>query len=150
MESVSASFDKQGTSFGLSEVALQNANGTYILSENADLAAQVMDVYKSTAWPQSVTESWVNVSLINRPGPTTFPIVLATYLFVDVTIFANATAFQQLPVDFIEKMALLRAMFDFVMSDEGQALTQSYLFEPLPTDITLNLRQQLEQVCVFT
>uniref|UniRef100_A0A7S3L500 PBP domain-containing protein n=1 Tax=Amphora coffeiformis TaxID=265554 RepID=A0A7S3L500_9STRA len=73
-----------GHAEGLPEIELVNLNGT---SQNSKKAGERGGIASAMAeaegeLPTNAREDWSNVSLLNRPGQYTWPIVLLTYIYV--------------------------------------------------------------------
>lgn len=73
-----------GQSEGLPEVALKNLDGTVQTSkkagENGGIASAMAEAEDEL--PTSFRADWSGVSLLNRPGENTWPIVLLSYVYV--------------------------------------------------------------------
>lgn len=113
-----------GHALGLSEVAIPNKSGKYVVSKDADIVSKV-------ALP-SVREDWSNVNLMNQDGDNTWPIVTFSYIYLrqDLTHLG-------------ETGALVKAFVQFVLSEEGQEYVYDFGFSPVSTTLRQTLRENL-------
>jgi len=116
-----------GVDAGLSEVALQNKDGVYLTTKQADIGAAAREGLTANVIPASATDDFSAVNLYNLPGPTTWPITMISYIYVDQDLRAMRK----------ETAALLVYFIQFILSDEGQAIaTNKYnLFSKLPVEL---------------
>mmetsp|Transcript_14500 Transcript_14500/g.34763 ORF Transcript_14500/g.34763 Transcript_14500/m.34763 type:complete len:471 (+) Transcript_14500:112-1524(+) len=93
-----------GIAEGLSEIELENKDGTLLSSQEASARGGIAAAEQG-ALPDSVEADFSGVSLLNRPGEYTWPIVLMTYVYVrqDMTYFDDA-AEASLTVAFLEAL----------------------------------------------
>lgn len=110
-----------GHALGLTEIALNNTDGNYLTSQTADLTAAV-NAY--TSYPSSPMSDWSAVSLLNAPGPNTWPITLITYIWAAVDMTGAGY-----------KGPLLKAFLTYLLSAEGQAAVPVFEFTPLPPSL---------------
>ena len=78
-----------GQAYGLLEVAIKNAAGTWLTTSGsgwptADASAAATQLYLSGSYPTNPTGPYSSVSLINQPGSLTWPITSAPFMFVRV------------------------------------------------------------------
>ncbi|KAL1515939.1 hypothetical protein AB1Y20_002553 [Prymnesium parvum] len=116
-----------GVDAGLAEVALQNKDGVYLTTKQADIGAAAREGLTANVIPASATDDFSAVNLYNLPGPTTWPITMISYIYVDQDLRAMRK----------ETAALLVYFIQFILSDEGQAIaTNKYnLFSKLPVEL---------------
>ena len=115
-----------GHEHGLSEIALQNLDGSYLTTLEADIgAAGTVALAAGDVIPTDPTADFSSVNLYNLAGPTTWPITMISYFYVeqDLTAMDPNTA------------ALLYAFISFILSTEGQSLAEDNLFVGLPQAI---------------
>ena len=113
---------------GLSEISLQNFDGTFQTSTEAIARGGVQQAAEAAladgVMPSDPTFDFSAVSLHNMAGEFTWPIVAISYIYMR----ANQTMTH-------ETGPLLKAFVEYVISDEGQALLQNYNFEGVPNDV---------------
>lgn len=125
-----------GHSKGLGEVKLKNLDGLYLSTKEANLAATASAALSATpsVIPADSSADFSSVNLYDQPGPTTFPITMITYFYVqkDVTYMDPMTA--SLLKYFLKYFATNQ------VGDEGQkTLLPENLFTGLPdTVLTYN------------
>merc|ERR1740124_1784279 len=111
---------------GLSEVALRNMDGVYLTTNEADIgAAATVALDQGGLIPLNATADWSAVNLYNLAGPTTYPITMISYFYLE----------QDLSGMDAQTAALLLAFVQFVLSDEGQAKAEENLFVKLPQEL---------------
>ena len=73
-----------GHAEGLAEIELANLDGTVQTSKKADERGGIAEAMAQAQGelPTSASADWSGVSLLNRPGEFTWPIVLLTYIYV--------------------------------------------------------------------
>jgi ABC-type phosphate transport system substrate-binding protein len=113
-----------GYSASLAEVALRNEDGVYLLANNAEVAAAGAVAVANGEIPTNATDSFASVDLYNLSGPTTWPITLISYLYVDV----DANALGDQAGTYRDNLPLLVALLEYINSDEGQALAEEEEF----------------------
>jgi len=114
-----------GHDAGLGEIALMNADGNYHTTRTADIGAagaQALAQIPSVI-PADPTADFSAVNLYDLPGPTTWPITMISYFYLnqDITQMDHVTA------------GLLVYFINFILSPEGQDLAVSKAFVALPT-----------------
>jgi len=104
-----------GHKLGMNEIKLQNKDGMYLTSKEANIAGAA----NSATLPASDGD-WSAVSLLDQAGDNTWPITTFSYLYLrkDLTPLGSAGG-------------VLRAFMQYVLSEEGQALVADYGFEPV-------------------
>ena len=113
---------------GLKEIELENAAGTFQTSlqamarEGVGLAAS--QALSAGVLPSDPTASFADVSFHNQLGDFTWPIVAVSYLYFDLNQTMNG-----------DKGPLLKAMLEYIISDEGQELVESYGFIGIPSAV---------------
>ena len=107
-----------GHALDMDEIALNNTNGKYLKSKDADFDASVTSV----SLPAH-TASWADVSLMNQPGDTTWPLVAFSYLYIRKDLSTEPGG---------QSSALIKAFAAMVLSPEGQALVPTFGFAPIP------------------
>ena len=115
-----------GHEHGLSEIALQNLDGVYLTTLEADIgAAGTVALAAGDVIPSDPTADFSSVNLYNLAGATTWPITMISYFYVeqDLSAMEPSTA------------ALLYAFISFILSSEGQSLAEDNLFVGLPQAI---------------
>jgi ABC-type phosphate transport system substrate-binding protein len=103
---------------GVKEVALTNKAEQTLTSQSADLneaAAQ------SRTIPSEITGNWGEASLLDIDGNTTWPMMTFSYLYVKKDMSAMG-----------ESGALVKALVEFILSEEGQSFTPEFGFVPVP------------------
>jgi hypothetical protein len=71
-----------GHAEGLTEISLKNADGKYLNSKEAAAGGGIMSATLGAGIPDSLESNFGNVNLLNRDGPSTWPIVAMTYVYV--------------------------------------------------------------------
>jgi len=110
------------------EVMLQNEEGTWLTSldaiEYADENGEngVAAAAAAQTNTPGADESWADINLYARGGVMTWPIVLISYIYLKKDMSAMDG----------QKVQLLIAFVDMVLSDEGQALLPDYSFNAVP------------------
>ena len=131
---------------GFAEIALKNLDGVYLTSKNANIGAAATAVLATNAFPVDGTADFSAVNLYDQAGPTTWPIVLISYFYLD----RDRTSMNALSA------SVLDYFVKFILSPEGQALAQTNWFSPLPAQLqdynnqTLALIQRPTDFVVFT
>ena len=116
-----------GHANNLAEVALQNLDGVYLTTTQADISAagaQALNAVPSVI-PASATADFSSVNLYDLPGPTTWPITMISYFYLnqDLTDLDPTTA------------GLLIYFVNYILSVEGQALAVSNSLVGLPPSL---------------
>jgi len=114
-----------GIEHGLEEISLQNRNGVYLTSEDADIGAAAVQGIDNNIFPSDPSLTFEDVELFDLPGNDTWPITMVTYIYLE----KNLTR-----IDF-ETAGLLEAFVKFVISEEGQQLAVENLFVPMPQEL---------------
>lgn len=98
-----------GHSEDLPEIELINAAQRYISTKEAAERGGIMAALQNAALPDSLSESFADVNLLNRGGPNTWPITTISYIFVkkDLTWIENPAS-----------QSLVKAFIKAVYSDE--------------------------------
>mmetsp|Transcript_18373 Transcript_18373/g.39525 ORF Transcript_18373/g.39525 Transcript_18373/m.39525 type:complete len:508 (-) Transcript_18373:827-2350(-) len=112
----------------LSEVALQNKEGFYLTTLEADIGAAATEALaQGETFPTDPTASFALVNLYDMPGNKTWPITMISYFYLQKDLSAKAA-----PV-----VSLLFAFVNFVLSEEGQeiAANKENKFSKLPPDL---------------
>ena len=113
-----------GHEHGLSEVALLNKDGVYLTTKTADIgAAATVALDQGGLIPDESSDDWSTVNLYNLAGPTTWPITMISYFYLEKDLSGMDA----------QSAALLMAFVNFVLSEEGQAMAEEKLFVKLPT-----------------
>lgn len=71
-----------GLDAGLPEIRLQNADATRFMTSLESIANNGVEAAEENVFPPSPTDDFSAVTLIDRPGDYTWPMVLVTYLYV--------------------------------------------------------------------
>jgi ABC-type phosphate transport system substrate-binding protein len=113
-----------GHSAGLSEIALQNRDGHYLTTTTANIGA-AGDIALSavpSVIPSDPSADFSSVNLYDLSGPTTWPITMISYFYIekDLSAMDDVTA------------GLLLYFVRFILSEEGQTLAEQNLFVKLP------------------
>ena len=116
-----------GHSAGLSEIALQNRDGVYLTTRTADIGAAgtLALAAGSSVIPADPSSDFSAVNLYDLSGPTTWPITMISYFYLEKDLSS---------VD-PETAGLLMYFVNFILSTEGQALAVNNLFVPLPEQL---------------
>eukprot|EP00808_Paulinella_micropora_P004722 g14106.t1 len=111
-----------GSVFDLFEAKIQNKDG-YFVTHSPEGIAAAADEVASGGLPAN-HQSWHNVSLVNQPGPTTWPMCVFSYIFMraDQTTAGDTGA-------------LLDMFVRFLLSAEGQELSKEFAFVPVPDEV---------------
>lgn len=119
-----------GHKLGLSEIALKNAAGKYLTSKEADVGSVTSQVPLPAA-----DASWADVSLMNKPGDTTWPITTFSYLYIrkDLTAMGRSSA-------------AVKAFAEFIISQEGQDMVPEFGFDGVPANVLDIARAGLAQL----
>ena len=115
---------------GFAEIALKNRDGVYLTSKNANIGAAATAVPN---FPVNATVDFSAVNLYDQAGPTTWPIVLFSYFYLD----RDLTSMDRLSA------SVLIAFVKFILSAEGQTLAQTNWFSPLPAQLLTFTTQAL-------
>lgn len=110
---------------GLTEIALKNKDGVFLVSSDADIGASA----DSANLPKS-HEDWSKVTLLNQAGPKTWPIVSFSYMIIK----SNMSSFG-------ESGALVQSYLKFVQTPEAQGMVQAFGFDPIPQKV-INLNNE--------
>jgi ABC-type phosphate transport system substrate-binding protein len=110
---------------GFAEIALKNRDGVYLTSKNANIGAAALAVLAANAFPVNATLDFSAVNLYDQAGPTTWPIVLISYFYLD----RNLTSMDALSA------SVLDYFVKFILSPEGQALAETNWFSKLPAQL---------------
>lgn len=95
-----------GVDAGLAEIELENRDGTF-LSSSESMARDGIAAAARNQFPNNPLNDFGSVSLVNRPGRWTWPIVQATYLYVRRNITYIGTSLEQsLLVAFLESFLI--------------------------------------------
>ncbi|HEV2166799.1 MAG TPA: phosphate ABC transporter substrate-binding protein PstS [Thermoplasmata archaeon] len=108
---------------GLQYAEMQNPSGNFLLPTLLDTASAVSDVLGNTSFP-TASSPWTNVSLVNAPGPSDYPLATFAYLLV----------FQDARLGFqpsLEKTRALVEWLGFVVGG-GQNDSAALQYVPLP------------------
>ena len=106
-----------GISEGFNEVALQNKAGEILTSQDADLAAAA----GFSTLPSELTADWSAASLLDAPGATSWPMMTFSYLYVKKDMSGMG-----------ESGGLVRALVEFLLSEEGQGYLAEFGFIKVP------------------
>jgi ABC-type phosphate transport system substrate-binding protein len=111
---------------GFAEIALKNRDGVYLTSKNANIGAAALAVLAANAFPVNATVDFSAVNLYDQAGPTTWPIVMFSYFYLDRDLTTSMNVLSASVLDYFVK---------FILSPEGQALAQTNWFSPLPAQL---------------
>lgn len=111
-----------GHAASLSEVALENKDGVKLTTKEANIGAAADYALANDFIPADPSADFSSVNLYDLPGPSTWPITMISYLYVD----KNQTATER------HTAGLLVAFVRMLLSTEGQSLAVKNLFSPLP------------------
>eukprot|EP00962_Isochrysis_galbana_P003342 scaffold927_cov135-Isochrysis_galbana.AAC.3 len=125
-----------GIDNGLSEIALRNFDGVYLKSSGADIGAAATRGVSTGVFPTEPDATFANVELFNLPGPTTWPITMVTYIYLEKDWTAKSP----------QTAALLYAFVQFIISPEGQALARENLFVEMPAALITLANKALSMV----
>lgn len=116
-----------GHNAGLSEIELQNKEGNYLTTKTADIGAAggVALGMTPSVIPSDPSADFSGVNLYDLSGPTTWPITMISYFYLE----QNMTAMDE------GTAALLMYFVKFILSEEGQTLAENNLFVKLPTQL---------------
>ena len=105
---------------------IENPGGGFILPTLADTASAITDVSQNTTFP-SPSSAWTNISMVNSPGPSDYPLATFAYFLV----FEKADlGFQP---DFDKTQALVQWL-EFVVG-EGQNDSSGLHYVPIPASL---------------
>ena len=113
-----------GHNAGLGEIALQNREGVYLTTRTADIGAAgtIALAAGSSVIPSDPSSDFSSVNLYDLAGPTTWPITMISYFYINKDIST---------MDPVEA-GILMYFVRFILGSEGQALAVNNLFVPLP------------------
>lgn len=112
-----------GHTADLSEIALPNNDGVYLTTRQADLSAAADVAVTAGVFPADPTSDFSAVNLYDLPGPTTWPITLLFYFYLD-TDWSSMDA---------TTAGVLMYFVNFLLgSSEGQALVEAKLLTRIP------------------
>jgi len=111
-----------GHGANLAEIKLENADGEYLSSLDADISAAGTSAINANVIPNNPAADFSNVNLYDQPGNLTWPITMMSYFYVpkDLTHMDPASA------------SVLVYFLNFILSDEGQDMAETYKFAKLP------------------
>merc|ERR1719149_298310 len=96
----------------------------FIEENEADIgAAATVALDQGGLIPDDPSDDWSTVNLYNLAGPTTWPITMISYFYLEKDLSGMDA----------QSAALLMAFVNFVLSEEGQAMAEDKLFVKLPT-----------------
>ena len=126
-----------GQGAGLSEIELENADGNFVNSFDADniRAAATAAVYSANKFPSNPSSSFADADMFNMPGPDTWPIVATSYIYVDKDISALGSS-----------APVLKAVLEYIISEEGQALVADYGFVGVPPALFNIAKQAINEL----
>lgn len=111
----------------LGEVKLQNRDGLYLDTKEADIGAAGTIALSATpsVIPFLPTSDFSAVNLYDLAGPTTWPITMISYFYLDKSMasYDPVTA------------SLVKYFVEYILSEEGQALAEDNMFVKLPPQI---------------
>ncbi|CAE8596973.1 unnamed protein product [Polarella glacialis] len=115
------------------EVSLMNKDNTWLTSKNAiaasdangnnGVAAAGAAAVTAGSIPVNADADWSAVSLFNKAGANTWPIVLISYMYLNKDISAMSA----------DMAGILKAFVDFVTGVKGQAMLPTYDFNAIPS-----------------
>jgi len=109
-----------GHRLGLSEIALQNKDGNFLVSSDADIGGAATNANLPASH-----ESWADVSLLNQAGARTWPIVSFSYMLVRSDMTADGAV-----------GALVKAYLKFAVdSADGRGMVKDFGFDPIPQKV---------------
>uniref|UniRef100_A0A7S0NSE7 PBP domain-containing protein n=1 Tax=Calcidiscus leptoporus TaxID=127549 RepID=A0A7S0NSE7_9EUKA len=111
---------------GLSEVALQNKEGVYLTTLEADIgAAATAALAQGDVIPTDPTADFSAVNLYDMPGNSTWPITMISYFYLE----------KDLSYKDADVVSLMMAFVNFVLSAEGQEIAVENKFSILPPSL---------------
>ena len=110
---------------GLSEIKLQNLNGVYLTSAEADISAAGTYAVANNLIPSDPTSDFSSVSLLNLPGASTWPITMISYIYLEQDMSGMDS----------EEAGLLYAFLEYILSDEGQSGLEEFAFTRIPQEV---------------
>jgi len=137
-----------GHNLGLSEIALLNNNNVYLTSKEADISSTV-NALSTFPFPADSSSDFSHVNLYDLAGAQSWPITMVTYLYVSLSLSLSFLLLKginsPLPHNrYLQKdmssmnadtAAGLRAFVDYILSDEGQTLAETYAFVKIPQNV---------------
>mmetsp|Transcript_27620 Transcript_27620/g.60359 ORF Transcript_27620/g.60359 Transcript_27620/m.60359 type:complete len:515 (-) Transcript_27620:249-1793(-) len=113
-----------GHSLNLEEIALQNKDGRYLKSTDADISATAAVALTENRIPATSTASFADVNLYDLPGTNSWPITLMSYFYIrkDLTGLGASGP-------------LLKAFVEYVLSPTAQNMLPEFLFSKLPQQL---------------
>lgn len=132
-----------GQSEGLSEIELENADGTFLTSaiakENGGIQAAVNATDANL--PDNLDENFGNVQLLNKPGEYTWPIVALSYIYVR----KDLPSFIPNPIN----QELLKAFLNALYIDEYiKDCDENFNFTPVPEDLRKKAQDAIKEMLV--
>lgn len=132
-----------GLSSGLGEIALLNFNEKYVKPSTEDAVAGAAlgstGTLGATRQASLYTSTWADVTLMDQPGDSTWPICTFSYMYIENDM-SGWTG------DDIKSAALVKAFAQFVLSEEAQDMLPEFGFVPLPNDILLKARTAVNAI----
>jgi len=125
-----------GHSEGFGEIALLNRDNKYLTTKEATISNAAIPALASNGIPADPTSDWGSVNLYDQTGESTFPITMISYFYLEKDLSAMNKWSASLLMYFVK----------FILSDEGQALAQSYKFSRLPEAVRAYNNQTLESM----
>ncbi len=112
---------------GFGEIALQNLDGLYLTTQQANIAAAAGPALADGVIPADPTADFSQVNLYDQSGPTTWPITMISYFYLDRDL-SSMDAYSA---------SVLLYFIRFILSDEGQTLAEANMFSRLPSDLEI-------------
>jgi phosphate transport system substrate-binding protein len=120
----------------LAEIALKNFDGVFLKSSEANIGEAATRGVNSGVFPAEPDASFADVELFDLPGPTTWPITMVTYIYLEKDWTAKSP----------QTAALLYAFVQFIISAEGQLLAEENQFVEMPPALVALANKALSMV----
>mmetsp|Transcript_16297 Transcript_16297/g.27811 ORF Transcript_16297/g.27811 Transcript_16297/m.27811 type:complete len:561 (-) Transcript_16297:411-2093(-) len=128
-----------GHNEGLSEIRLMNSDGRFLTSKEAGIEGIQAAATDLSNFPVSADGDFSNVSLMNQPGPNTWPITLVSYVYIRKNL-----DFLPSPASRTLLKAFATALFDPTYIDQCADRYGLVAVPPLPRTMSLNGLEMLE------
>jgi ABC-type phosphate transport system substrate-binding protein len=125
-----------GWSESLSEISLQNKEGTFTTSKQAFANGGIASAAASVKVPNA-DEDWGAIEFIDKAGKNTFPIVLMSYVYVRTNISLYITE----AVD----RGLLELFLESLYMDDYIGQCSKLAFTPMPVEIKIKALSGIQQ-----
>jgi len=129
-----------GHAASLGEIALQNLDGVYLRTTEANIGAAGTAGLAAGVIPTDPTADFSAVNLYDQAGNTTWPITMISYFYMNKDLSS---------LD-VNSAALLMYFVEFILSTVGQDMAVTNLFSRLPAELLTYNQQTLSTLMLPT